>query len=265
MRRKSLISEEPAKAAIQNSSTWHFLVRDFEISYHFSGAAWVNSAERPGVTAAETSFAGFAPGFKDGSGNPGPFNALHYAEEEVNGIGSLFGTVNGHSSVFTGAAATEKNFRDHARENSILHIATHSLIDDNNPMNSALVFASGNRLQNAKDMDDGYLHLDEISNLRLDASLVVLSACATGKGKVTKTEGVLALSRGFYIAGAGNILCSLWNIPDRITGSFMTRFYRNLLQGKSYSAALREAKLNMINNPATSVPYMWAGFVLLGR
>ena len=262
---EALIAEKPEKAAIQVPSSWHFLVKDFEISYHFSAAAWLNSAERPWLSATESSFAGYAPRFKYASAKPGVFSDLPYAEQEVREIGRLFNTLNGHSQTFAGASATEKNFREHAGNNSVVHVATHSLIDDADPGNTALVFSPGNNLKNIKDMDDGFLHLDEISNLRLNASLVVLSACSSGKGKVTRTEGVLALSRGFYIAGAGNILYSLWNIPDRFTGNFMPGFYRGFLSGKSYSTALREAKLNMIADPSTSLPYLWAGFVMLGR
>jgi len=132
-------------------------------------------------------------------------------------------------------------------------------------MNSALVFSKSNHPGGQQDKDDGLLHLDEISNLQLDASLVVLSACATGEGKVTRTEGVLALTRGFYLAGASNVVYSLWSIPDHLTGDFMLSFYRSYFSLKSYSAALREVKLNMISRPETSLPYMWAGFVLLGR
>ncbi len=132
-------------------------------------------------------------------------------------------------------------------------------------MNSALVFSKSNHSIGHQDKDDGLLHLDEISNLRLDASLVVLSACATGEGKVTRTEGVLALTRGFYLAGASNVVYSLWNIPDHLTCEFMLSFYRSYFSGKTYSAALREVKMNMISKPETSLPYIWAGIVLLGR
>ena len=92
-----------------------------------------------------------------------------------------------------------------------------------------------------------------------------MSACATGKGKVTRTEGVLALSRGFYLAGASHVVYSLWSIPDHLTSDFMLDFYRSYLSGKCYSAALQEVKLKMISVPETALPYMWAGIVVLGR
>jgi CHAT domain-containing protein len=132
-------------------------------------------------------------------------------------------------------------------------------------MSSALVFSATDHVEGPQGMNDGLLHLDEIGNLRLRASLVVLSACATGKGKVTHTEGVLAFSRGFFLAGASNVVYSLWNIPDHITSNLMINFYTDYFSGKTYSASLREVKLQMISNPETALPYMWAGFVLLGK
>jgi CHAT domain-containing protein len=128
-----------------------------------------------------------------------------------------------------------------------------------------LVFTQCDKFQSQQDKNDGLLHLDEINNLHLNASLVVLSACSTGAGQVTRTEGVLALTRGFYLAGASNVVYSLWNVPDHTTGEFMMNFYRYYFSRKSYSEALREVKLKMIACPETSLPYMWAGFVLLGR
>jgi CHAT domain-containing protein len=192
-------------------------------------------------------------------------NPLPFALKEVTGIAGLFGQVPRHQTVFLDTSATEKNFRLYAPRNTHIHIATHSIISEEDPMNSALVFSKSNHPGGQQDKNDGLLHLDEISNLRLDASLVVLSACGTGKGKVTRTEGVLALTRGFYMAGASNVVYSLWSIPDHLTGEFMLNFYRSYFYLKSYSAALREVKLKMISKSETSPPYMWAGIVLLGR
>ena len=132
-------------------------------------------------------------------------------------------------------------------------------------MNSTLVLSGNTFAISKQDKNDGLLHFDEICNLHLNASMVVLSSCSSGEGKVTRTEGVLSLTRGFYLAGASNVLYSLWQIPDQLTSEFMLDFYRYYFSGKSYSEALREVKLKMISNPATSLPYLWAGFVLLGE
>jgi CHAT domain-containing protein/tetratricopeptide (TPR) repeat protein len=246
-------------------SFWHYLLRDFGISYHFSAEAWIKDMAKNGLPGTSDCFAGFAPGFRNSPGKPGSLNPLPFALKEVKGIAVLFKQAERHSVIFSDTSATEKTFRSVAPGITHIHIATHSTINETYPLNSALVFSPVNHSDNHRDPDDGLLHLDEISNLKLSASLVVLSACSTGEGKVTRTEGVLALTRGFYIAGASNVVYSLWSIPDHLTCDFMLDFYRNFLSGKSYSAALQDVKLKMISRPETSLPYMWAGIVLLGR
>jgi CHAT domain-containing protein len=113
--------------------------------------------------------------------------------------------------------------------------------------------------------EDGVLRLDEVYNLRLNADLVVLSACETGLGPVIQGEGILSLTRGFLYAGASNVLVSLWKAADAQTGELMPSFYGYMLDGTGKSAALRWAKLAMIrSNPRYARPFYWAPFVLVG-
>ncbi len=267
---ETLIRAEPAGTKVTesngtNSSSWHYLIRDFEITYHFSAEAWFRDTIQAKQDTGFYRFAGFAPVFRNNPDKEPSMNPLPFAMKEVSGIAGLFEQETGHQFVFLDTAATEKNFRGHAPGSTHIHIATHSLISESDPMNSALVFSKCKYPGDQQDKNDGLLHLDEISNLRLNASLVVLSACATGKGKVTRTEGVLALTRGIYLAGASNVVYSLWNIPDHLTSEFMLNFYRSYFHIKSYSTALRDVKLKMISRSETSLPYIWAGIVLLGR
>jgi CHAT domain-containing protein/tetratricopeptide (TPR) repeat protein len=262
---ETLICDDLNECSGTISSGWHYLLKDFEISYHFSAEAWFKDTVNTGLLTTSYRFAGFAPGFYSTTDKQFSLNPLPSALKEVKGIAELFNQVPKHRPAFIDTSATEKNFRLNAPENTHIHIATHSFISDRDPMNSALIFSGSGHQGDEDEMNDGLLHLDEINNLQLDASLVVLSACGTGEGKVTRTEGVLAFTRGFYLAGASNIVYSLWNIPDRLTGGFMLDFYRNYFSGKSYEAALRNVKLKMIARPETSLPYLWAGIVLLGR
>ena len=262
---ETLIREDPLEASGKDATSWHYLLRDFEIIYHFSAESWFKDTANAGLLKTAYRFAGFAPGFRNNADKPVSLNPLPFTLKEVTAIAALFGQVPRHQPVFLDTSATEKNFRLYAPGNTHIHIATHSLISGGDPMNSALIFSKSIYIGGQQDKNDGLLYLDEISNLQLDASLVVLSACATGKGKVTRTEGVLALTRGFYLAGASNVVYSLWSIPDHLTGEFMLNFYQCYFSGKSYSTSLREVKLKMISRPETSLPYMWAGIVLLGR
>jgi CHAT domain-containing protein len=262
---ETLIHEESSEVLGRNTSSWHYLVKDFEILYHFSVDAWYKDTANAKLLPIDYRFAGFAPGFNKNQDESVSMNPLPFTLNEVKGIAGLFSHISRAKPVFLDTSATEKNFRMYAPGYTHIHIATHSIISDGYPMNSALVFTHCNKFQSQQDKNDGFLHLDEINNLHLNASLVVLSACSTGAGQVTRTEGVLALTRGFYLAGASNVVYSLWNVPDHTTGEFMMNFYRNYFSRKTYSEALREVKLKMIANPETSLPYMWAGFVLLGR
>ncbi|MCR9286914.1 CHAT domain-containing protein [Saprospiraceae bacterium] len=99
----------------------------------------------------------------------------------------------------------------------------------------------------------------------MNSDLVVLSSCESGVGQLLDGEGMLGLNRSFVYAGVPNVIFSLWKVYDEATGQIMTEFYKNTLDGQSYSTALRTAKLKMLENPATAVPDIWAAFLLVGR
>ena len=139
----------------------------------------------------------------------------------------------------------------------LVHIATHGLVDLEYPMLSSLLLASDHALGPA------FLRPHEIIELDLDAELVTLSACETGYGRILAGEGALSLARPFLIAGADQVLSSLWKVDDHRTTEFMTRFYRQLLIEESTPAeALVRTIEHTRRQPATAHPYYWAGFFL---
>jgi CHAT domain-containing protein len=108
--------------------------------------------------------------------------------------------------------------------------------------------------------------LEDIYNLKLNADLVVLSACETGLGKDIKGEGLVGLTRGFMYAGTSRVVASLWKVDDVATAELMKRFYRFMLQDRlAPAAALREAQLRMATQKRWADPYYWAGFVIQGE
>jgi CHAT domain-containing protein len=113
-------------------------------------------------------------------------------------------------------------------------------------------------------VEDGLLQVYEIFNLKLNADLVVLSACKSGLGKKVRGEGLIGLTRAFMYAGAPSVVVSLWSVVDRSTASLMVKFYETLNQAGDKAEALRQAKLKMIQNPLYAHPYYWAPFVLIG-
>lgn len=145
---------------------------------------------------------------------------------------------------------------------SVVHFATHGILNDRHPELSGIVLSMIDEQGNP---EDGYLSLGDIYNLELPVNLVVLSACRTGIGKQVRGEGLIGLTRGFMYAGAPRVIASLWKVDDRATSELMRRFYRLMLGQKlSPAAALRSAKVEMMSLNEWRHPFYWAGFVLQG-
>lgn len=148
------------------------------------------------------------------------------------------------------------------RDFRVVHFATHALIDSKNPELSGLVLSMIDRQGRPQ---DGFLRLHDLYNLKLNADLVVLSACRTALGQQVQSEGLIGLTRGFMYAGAPQVLASLWSIRDNATTWFMTKFYEALLdRHQTPEAALRTAQLAMLKDAHWNHPYYWAAFAVQG-
>ncbi len=162
------------------------------------------------------------------------------------------------STILLGSRATETNFkRLPLSQYSVIHLALHGYVDPEFPDRSALVFAPEQPA-----IDDGLLQVREIRNLRLNASLVTLSACDTGVGPVGE-EGVANIDNAFIEAGAQSVVSTLWQLEDHATTQLMIDFYEHLGRNEGKAEALRQAQLDMLNSGAP--PYFWAGFELDGE
>ncbi|OJJ18637.1 hypothetical protein BKI52_23805 [marine bacterium AO1-C] len=182
---------------------------------------------------------------------------LKGAKEEVKALDAIYS-----GQLFLGRQATEYEFRNNLQNGSVLHLATHAIVDDERPAYSRLLFS----LSNKDTLNDGYLHAYELYNLKLNAELVTLSACNTGFGKIQSGEGVMSLGRAFAYAGSPNVLMSLWSVPDKSTSQIMIEFYKNLANGMPKDIALQQAKLAYIESAdnITTNPFYWSSFVLIG-
>jgi CHAT domain-containing protein len=160
--------------------------------------------------------------------------------------------------------ATKTRFKnsslDHYR---FIHLATHVTVDLESPDLSGIYFKND---ENNKLINDNMLYVGEIYGLKINAELVVLSACETGLGKINRGEGVMGLGQAFAFSGADNLILSLWKVADKSTSFLMQSFYQKELGEESYSFSngLRNAKLSMINSDY-SAPYYWAPFILWGK
>jgi CHAT domain-containing protein len=144
-----------------------------------------------------------------------------------------------------------------------VHFATHGLADSERPELSAILLSLFDEQGRPQ---DGFLRAHEVYNMNLPAEMVVLSACETGLGKLTKGEGLVSLTRGFMYAGAARVVVSLWSVSDRATAELMTKFYRKVLvEGLRPAAALRAAQVEMWKSERWAPPYYWAAFTLQGE
>jgi len=200
-------------------------------------------------------------GHRTRTGDRGDLGRLPFSREEAAAIVSLvprrdvFTAVDfkaSRATVMAGALAGHR----------VVHFATHGFFDAGSPALSGLVLSLVNE---RGEPQDGFLRLNDIYNMRLDADLVVLSACRTALGKEIKGEGLVGLARAFMYAGAPRVVASLWQVSDFATAELMKKFYRGVLtEGLRPAAALRAAQLEMSRDPRWKAPYYWAGFVLQG-
>ncbi|MDB6043353.1 MAG: hypothetical protein JWM63_1904 [Gammaproteobacteria bacterium] len=158
-----------------------------------------------------------------------------------------------------GCAAVPSALRKAANiDVDLLHIATHARIDAQRPRLSALALSP----EAGTEGSASAFGLLDILGLKLNARLVVLSACETSRGRLLPGEGVLGPAQAFLQAGSAAVLASYWRVDDQVTSSFMQRFYKYLLTDRlSASAALRKAQLD---RAAAATTYEWAAFALYG-
>ncbi len=184
---------------------------------------------------------------------------LPQSEVEVDSIAKLLQP----SLVYKGADAKEEYFKHNAAAYQFIHIASHGFADEQQPLYSHVILA-----QDDDPTEDGFLYAHEVFNISLNAELVTLSACETGLGKFVCGEGLTGLTQAFLYAGAPSLLVSLWSV-DESTSLIMKEFYKNLKDGMSKTAALRQAKLKLIRTRESRFsfahPFLWAPFVLVGE
>ncbi|MFM6039598.1 MAG: CHAT domain-containing protein [Sphaerospermopsis kisseleviana] len=187
---------------------------------------------------------------------PVQLDPLKGAEKETLAIAKFFQDQLFKTKAITGKDATKAAFKQKLSSARIIHLATHGLLaDTNKSIPTAIALAP-------TENDDGLLTPGEIVDLSINAELVVLSACDTGRGAITG-DGVVGLSRAFITAGAPSVIVSLWAVPDAPTAELMTEFYQQWQQNPDKAVALRNAMLKtMKKSPA---PVNWAAFTLIGE
>ncbi len=181
---------------------------------------------------------------------PEILSPLPNAEAEAKAIAQLLQT-----QALIGKQATKARVLERMPTARIIHLATHGLLNEVKGLKSEIALAPSAN-------DNGFLSAAEILNLQLQAELVILSACNTGKGRITG-DGIIGLSRSFIAAGTPSIIVSLWTVPDAPTAKLMTEFYQQLQRQPDRSQALRQAMLQIMKTHPE--PTDWAAFTLIGE
>jgi CHAT domain-containing protein len=217
-----------------------------------------------GGTAGRTTVSTPAAGTRGGQLEP-----LPEAEREVETLRQLYGAA--RSRIYSGANATEEQVKSEAPRYAVLHLATHGVLDDANPMYSYVVLAQPGEVKR----EDGLLEAWEMMKMDLKADLFVLSACETARGRVSAGEGVVGMSWALFVAGVPTTVVSQWKVNSASTTALMLEFHRQLRAGGqnansprqtplTKAEALRRASLKLLRSDAYRHPFYWAAFTVVG-
>jgi tetratricopeptide (TPR) repeat protein len=269
-----------------------YLVRKYAVRYVPSASVWVGrpEAERREWEKTLVAYADPVYGDMEGAvreawrsafGELAKLPRLPHSRREVQQIARLYPAADVVLRV--GQEAREERVKSGEAERArYVHFAAHGVLNENKPEYSGIVLTLGapsalatragetarraepeRAGQREESAEDGLLQVYEVFNLRLNAEVAVLSACETGLGKEVRGEGMVGLTRAFLYAGAEAVVVSLWKVMDPATAELMVRFYRHLRAGMKKAEALRQARLEMLDQYAH--PYYWAAFVLVGK
>jgi CHAT domain-containing protein len=224
------------------SPSGKYLIEDYPINYLSSASLMQFTQEKRKAKGELTKI--LAEGGKILTfGNPDlddPAMALKFAGIEAKEIKSLYP----QSTIYLEKEATEEKAKALVGTSDIIHFASHAELNEDDPLASAIRLAKS-------DKEDGRLEVREIFGMDLKASLVVLSACETGLGKLSSGDELVGLTRAFIYAGTPSVVASLWNVEDSSTAQLMASFYKNL-KTMTKVEALRQAQLNLIRGNVNS-------------
>lgn len=177
-------------------------------------------------------------------------------------IGTAARLLGGRSVEITGDLATERAFRDAVAGGArVVHLATHTVIDERPGRGAAILLAPSGGLSG----DDGLLTPEEIARLDDRSALTVLAACRTALGPGEDGQALASLTGAFLAAGSQSVIATLWDVGDESTAVFMQQLYWELGRGRTPAEALRAAKRHLRADPRWRRPDLWAGYVLVGE
>ncbi len=242
-----------------------YLMKGFTISYTYSATLLAESLKKD--YSLTNSLIAFAPVYT------GSINVDSLLNSRQAGISTLhdlpfarmeaeYVTALTDGKLFINNAAKESVFKNEAAKYDIIHLAMHTVLNDQYPMHSKMLF-----YQEKDSLEDGNLNTYEVYGVPLKAKMVILSSCNTGNGILHSGEGILSLARGFVYSGSQSVVMSMWEIEDRSGAEIVKSFYKYLKKGATKSSALRKARISYLKNAdmLRSHPYFWSSLVIYGN
>ena len=242
-----------------------YLLREYTVSYTYSATMLAESVSND--HSFSNSLVAFAPSYngrinvdslmKSRQSKVSTLYDLKFARTEAEYVAELTG-----GRLYLDKSAKESVFKTIASEYDIIHLAMHTLLNDQDPMHSKMIFSQDNDFP-----EDGNLNTWEVYGIPLKAKMVILSSCNTGSGSLHSGEGILSLARGFVYSGSRSVVMSMWEIEDRSGAEILNKYYRNIKHGASKSMALRKARLDYLSKSdmLRSHPYFWSSLVVYGN
>ena len=224
----------------QGIGTLSYWLKKRKTSYHYAANLLFSSSDKKNKG---KGFALFSPSFADDPNFQGQ-SQVDFVKNNIK-----------NAKIYEKQDATKESFVANSADYQVLHINTHGVANDEEGDLSYLRFTNDK------------LYTSDLYSMKLNANLVVLSACQTAEGEVRKGEGAVGLTLGFLYAGAKSVVSSLWNVNQSSTNEFVQVFYQQLLQKNvNNNQALHQAKLDLVEkNPTFAHPKYWAAFVLVGN
>jgi CHAT domain-containing protein len=242
-----------------------YLMKDFSISYTYSATLLAESLKKD--YSLTNSLIAFAPVYTGSINVDSLLNSrqaqastlhdLKFARMEAEYVTALTG-----GKLFINNAARESVFKAEAAKYDIIHLAMHTILNDQDPMHSKMLF-----YQEKDSVEDGNLNTYEVYGVPLKAKMVILSSCNTGTGVLHSGEGILSLARGFVYSGSQSVVMSMWEIEDRSGAEIVKSYYKFLKKGATKSNALRKARISYLKKAdmLRSHPYFWSALVIYGN
>lgn len=263
----AVLLERSAGLPAQPYRAWPYLIQKYSLTYAYSASVWLDQCAHK-ANYSRQYLAAFAPEYEahdtiryddqaitalQGSASW----SLPFARQEARRVCDLTG-----GELYAGPAATKENFWKIADSYRLLHLAMHGIAEQDDPAFSRLIFAADTSRQLS------VLYANELYSRRLNAELVVLSACNTGWGESVQSEGLLSLGHAFSAAGVSATVITLWPVADAAGMRLISNFYEHLRARDRKSRALQRAKQRFLEQAASDLeghPYFWAAYQLYGN